>query len=64
MESDKPEESIKELNKIDSVKNEELNKNETVTRVRIDSQCEKQPFCTNDMKKNISIFCKYRKKVQ
>ncbi|CAG9807373.1 unnamed protein product [Chironomus riparius] len=56
MESDKRGESIKELNKIDSVKNEEINKNINANRVRVDSQCEKQPFCTNDMKKNISIF--------
>jgi hypothetical protein len=55
MESDKRGESIKELNKIDLVKNEEINKNIIVPRVRVDSQCEKQPFCSNDMKKNISI---------
>jgi len=64
MESDKRGESIKELNTIDSMKNEEINKikngNNKAPRVRIDSQCEKQSFCSNDMKKHVSIFRKFK----
>lgn len=79
MASDNRGELPKELNKIDSIKNDEksnkmvkvnnnstklknnnINNATTAITVHSDSQNEKKTFCTNDVKKHISILCKFK----